>query len=123
MMTQNSLLWKLILAFMLVAIITAGLVALFFRINSEGRLTRLVIDQQRSSLQTSLVEYYTTKGSWSTIADDWQQIRAESTATTPAPQPPSNNRPPDGPDRRKMFGLADAQGKVLVAAAPGFSLG
>jgi signal transduction histidine kinase len=118
MMTQNSLLWKLILAFMLVAIVTAALVALFVRISSVDRLTRLVIDQERNSLQASLVDYYSAHGSWDSVANDWQQIRAESTATIPAPQSPPSDRPPSGPDRRKLFGLADAQRKVLVAVDP-----
>jgi signal transduction histidine kinase len=123
-MTQNSLIWKLILAFMLVAIVTAALVALFVRVTSVDRLTRLVIDQERNSLQASLVDYYTAHGSWVSVAVDWDQIRAASavTATTPQPPPPGD-RPPGGPDRRKLFGLADAQGMVLVSIDPAYPTG
>jgi two-component system, OmpR family, sensor histidine kinase BaeS len=123
-MTQNSLIWKLILAFMLVAIVTAALVALFVRVTSVDRLTRLVIDQERNSLQSYLVDYYTAHGSWVTVAADWDQIRAASAVTANTPQPPPpGDRPPGGPDRRKLFGLADAQGIVLVSVDPAYPNG
>jgi signal transduction histidine kinase len=125
-MIRKSLQWKLILAFLLIAVTTAGLVALSVRLTSIDRLMLLIIDQQRSSLQTSLVNYYNKEGSWAAIEKDWDQIRA-SAGANPAeiinnPSLPSN---PGGPphDRRKLFGLADAQGKVLIPINPGFPRG
>jgi two-component system, OmpR family, sensor histidine kinase BaeS len=117
---RNSLLGKFILAFMLVALITAGLLSVSIRLTSINRLSNLIIDQQRSSLETVLIEYYTSKGSWNGVNEEWQQIRFRSfpTPASPAdghPNLPPDNRPP-GQNRRNSFGLANAQGIVVVAA-------
>lgn len=124
-MINKSLLWKLTLAFLLVAIITAALVAIFIRITSVDRLSRLILDQQRSDLHTALASYYAENGSWEGISENWQQItrpRAVSTAFPPSnnatygQEPPPNNGP--SKDRRSFFGLADAQGIVVIANNP-----
>ncbi len=126
---NKSLLLKLTLAFVLVAVTTAALVAIFIRVTSVDRLTRLIIDQQRSDLQTTLSEYYTENGSWNGVAESWQMLRR---ASATALLPPNTNRqgvpnthlsgnPPT--DRRRFFGLADAQGKVIVANDPNYPVG
>ena len=48
---RNSLLGRFILAFMLVALITTGLLAISIRLTSVNRLSNLIVDQQRSTLQ------------------------------------------------------------------------
>ena len=121
-MIRSSLLWKFILAFLVVTVTTAGLVAVFIRMTSADRLTSLIIDQQLGTLQTTLVEYYKDNGSWVGITVAWPQMRfrpfpvqtviAENPAGTQvAPFSPNdrNNR-----DRRGLFGLADAKGVVLI---------
>jgi hypothetical protein len=124
-MINKSLLWKFTLAFLLVAIITAALVAIFIRITSVNRLTMLIQEQQRSDLHTALANYYAENGSWKGISENWQQITRPRTVSTAFP--PSNNAtygqeppPSDGPskDRRSFFGLADAQGTVVIANNP-----
>jgi signal transduction histidine kinase len=126
MMIRRSLYWKLALAFMLVAITTAGLVAVFMRVTSTTSLTQLIIDQQRYDLQQSLEEYYTSKGSWDSVAYDWQRLEQKPN-TNLNPQNPStqgkyplpndgSGKPPNGDrSRRSFFGLADAKGMVLVS--------
>jgi signal transduction histidine kinase len=104
---------------MLVAFTTAGLVALFIRLTSADRLTQFIIDQQRSNLQSTLSEYYTTVGSWDGVAQNWQQIQSRTIPTqaiSAQNQGPQENRPPGGggPGRGNLLGLADAQGKVIV---------
>ncbi len=59
---SKSLSWKLTLAFILVAFTTAALVALFIRLTSTDRLTSLIIDQQKSSMEQTLIQYYETDG-------------------------------------------------------------
>lgn len=124
-MLKKSLLWKLTLAFLLVAIITAALVAVFIRITSADRLTRLIIEQQRNDLQTALADYYTKNGSWDGVLENWGQLTRPRAFSTAFPTPDKQNydpeRPPDnGPsgDRRTFLGLADLQGKVVVANNP-----
>jgi len=123
---RNSLLWKLTFAFMLVAITTAGLVALFIRLTSVDRLSRLVVDQQRSSLKTTLTEYYAENGSWSGVVEEWQQIRQQVARPLLLPTPPAyindQIRPP-ADNRPDFFGLADAQGKVVVPMSPDYPIG
>jgi len=126
---QNSLVWKLTFAFMLVAVITAGLVALFIRLTSADRLSLLIVDQQRNNLKTTLIEYYTTNNSWDGVDEDWEQIRHR---IVPFPTPPGHleeqpppqieNRPP--PNKLQVFfGLADAQGRVIVPVNPQYPAG
>jgi two-component system, OmpR family, sensor histidine kinase BaeS len=137
-MKRVSLLWKFTLAFLLVAIIAAVLVAVLIRLTSADRLSRLIIDQQLTSLQSTLVTYYTENGSWATAQEDWGQLqfRARPTQIAVNPQgtalaPDSNNfgRPfPDNNgngrvDRRSLFGLADEQGQVLVSVDPSAPVG
>lgn len=128
-MNRRSLYWKLALAFILVAITTAGLVAIFIRVTSTTSLTQLIIDQQRYDLQQSLQEYYTTKGTWESVARDWQQLQQNPNASLnqPTPNPNLNPQarvfspsgsglpPSGGRSRRSFFGLADTQGVVLVS--------
>ena len=118
---RNSLLGKFILAFMLVALITAGMLAISIRLTSVNRLSNLIVDQQRSTLQTDLIEFYATNGSWNGVTAEWQQMRSRSYPTQESPANnqrvmigPNPNFPPN-PNRRNSFGLADAQGIVLVS--------
>ncbi len=128
-MRRNSLIWKLVLSFMLVALVSAAFVALFIRMTSGSRLYQFVIDQQKSELKTSLVDYYTAKGSWDGIVTAWTQIESDLPHPTPPaiaagpgnPQPYSNQSPVR--DRRRLFGLSDAQGNVLVSISPSFPPG
>ncbi len=133
-MFKKSLVWKLTLAFLVVAIITTALVAVFIRVTSADRLSRLIQDQQRSDLQTALATYYTENGSWAGVDQNWLQIvrpRASSTVFPPsggqnanqAINPSGQNanqatNPGGGPpagNRHSFYGLADAQGMVIIA--------
>jgi signal transduction histidine kinase len=122
----KSIYGKLTLAFMLVAFTTAALVALFIRLTSADRLMQLIIDQQRSSLEQALQDYYTANGSWEEVAENWQQIQSLTLPTPESPppdHPPEDNRPPEAHSPRNLFGLADAQGIVLVSANPSYPSG
>jgi signal transduction histidine kinase len=133
-----SLLWKLVLAFMAIAITTAGSMALFIRETSASRLTSLIIDQQGTTIAESLKSYYTTNGSWSGMQREWDRIQSASFPSPAAPQanPPSglqvdktgktfdsnqnsNDRRPAPRDRRSLFGLADADGLVIIQPVKG----
>jgi two-component system, OmpR family, sensor histidine kinase BaeS len=136
----KSLYWKLTLAFMLVAFTSAALVGLFIRLTSADRLTQLIIDQNRSSLQTSLSAYYVENGSWSGIDQKWQDLqfhnfpRPDGTQVNPLANNNTGsaygggannngNHPPGGPNRENPFGLTDATGKVIVPVDPAFPAG
>ena len=59
---------KLILAFLLVAVIAAVLVAIIIRLTSPDRLNVLLREQAQSQLETLLIDYYTANGSFDGIA-------------------------------------------------------
>lgn len=142
-MKRDSLLWKLIIAFVLVALISAALVALFIRMTSADRLTLLIMDQQRSMLVSSLTEYYEKNGSWDGIETYWSDLRWREARLTAVTQQPKSQTPneypnfgfgpnpgdpmggPGGPerDRIRLFGLADANGKVLIPSDPKYPAG
>ncbi len=129
-MKLNSLLWKLILAFLFVAVTTGALVAVFIRLSSADRLRSLIIDQERSSLQTSLEAYYTSAGSWDKVAENWPAMSVRSFPDGPPPSdkkplPVQNAHDPGAPGRngQGLFGLVDAQGVVLVSNDPNQPVG
>jgi signal transduction histidine kinase len=116
MKSKFSLVWKLTLAFILVAVTSTVVVALFIRLTSNDRLIELILDQQRSDLKVSLTDYYELKGSWTGIAQNWQALQSSARRATPPPDPPNySNQQPPSHDRNKLFGLADSQGMVVVS--------
>lgn len=111
---------------MLVAVISTVLVAVFIRVTSTDRLTQLVIDQQRSRLETVLKNYYLTYGSWDQLQDVWLQIQYQ---VVPNQLPGADNALPTGlndpvfRDRTSMFSLADADGYLIISTDPGQKAG
>src|SRR5512133_834893 len=114
-MQKSSLTWKLMLSFLLVAAMTAALVAVFIRLTSADRLSHLILDQQRSSLQASLTDYYTQNGSWQGISADWQTLRQRAVLSPlrdPANFAAATANPAFAPgdhptrERPRLFGLA-----------------
>ncbi len=116
-MINKSLYWKIALAFVLVAFITAAMVAVLIRATSADRLTRLVLDQQRENLQTILANYYQTNGSWDGLLINWQELASENGQGGMGMDTPDMgqwNGPHMGTERRSLYGLADAEGNVIV---------
>jgi signal transduction histidine kinase len=116
----KSLTIKLTLAFVLVAFMTAGLVGLFIRLTSPDRLTQLLIDQQRSRIEQTLAAYYSANGSWDGLAGSWDLIESFTLQTNMPPPPDSNpggGFPGQG-ERHYLFGLADANGVVIISVDP-----
>jgi len=128
-MIRKSLYWKITLAFVLVAFISAGLVTLVIRASSPDRLTRLILDQQQSALEKVLLSYYSERGSWQGIDQNWWrlQFRVVPTPGAQTPQPPGNATERPLPEfereRRSLFGLADAGGTVIVSVDPNYPPG
>lgn len=116
-MGKKSLYWKIALAFVLVAFITAALVAIFIRATSTARLSQLVLDQQRDNLQALLVDYYEVHGTWDNLLSDWQRIQAErglGGMGMSGGQLGQGNALHMGGERRALYGLADRDGKVII---------
>jgi two-component system, OmpR family, sensor histidine kinase BaeS len=116
---RKSIYIKLALAFMLVALITSGLIAVFIRITSADRLFKLVVDQQSDTMEQGAANYYSASGSWDGVDVVWNQIQPQGGAMIvnfAGDVPP--NAPRDVFEHRSLFGLADANGKVVVPIGP-----
>ena len=128
---RQSLYWKITLAFILVAFISAALVTLVVRASSPERLSRLIIEQQQETLKQLLVNYYVTRGSWEGIEQAWWRletrmvptpvVRGTDAASVTLVEP--QERLGFDRDRRNLFGLADAEGKVLISVDPAYPPG
>ncbi len=121
----KSLYWKLTLAFVLVAFTTAALVGVFIRVTSANRLMQLIIDQQRSSMEETLADYYASYGSWNGVEQNWEELQWESAPDPDPGHPPSltTKNPSREKERRYLLGLADAQGVVVVQVDPNYPAG
>jgi signal transduction histidine kinase len=122
---QKSLVWKLSLAFIFVALVSVALVVALIRFTSVDRFSNFIVEQQRSSYQADLQSYYQEHGSWADIQVYWANLRPEPSPNLPQgnnDHPPYYGAPPER-DRRSIFGLADDQGKVIVAVDPDYTLG
>ena len=116
-MVNKSLYWKIALAFVLVAFVTAGLVTIFIRATSTTRLSQLVLDQQRERLQAVLVDYYETYGTWDNLAKDWQALsfeRGMGGMGMEIGELGQTNAPHKAMEGRSLYGLADAAGRVII---------
>ncbi len=134
---RTSLLGKLILAFVLVALVSAAVVMVFIRLTNEQRLGSMILNQARSDLAEGLAAYYQESGSWEGVGGYWQQLRANPGLPAPAEQMPGQappggeedalmivtGEPPRSFERRNMIALADEQGRIIVAAEPDYRLG
>jgi len=122
----RSLTWKLTLAFLLVAIAVALLVAVAIRLTSTGNLDQLLLEQARSEYKASLIAYYQAHGSWEGVQQVLAQQRGEP-APRPTPEPADSTGSGDAAsppnfrrERHQIFGLVDAQGVVVLPFGPEF---
>jgi len=122
----RSLTWKLTLAFLLVALTVALLVAVFIRLISADQLDQLIIEQRRSWFLEQVTTYYQANGSWVGIEKHLNQFRY-------GPPPQDENGPsPSGlegrqfqprRDQHDFFGLVGADGRVIIPLLPEFPVG
>ncbi len=107
----RSLFFKLTLAILLVALLTAALVALVIRFSGPARLNELLIDQQVSRIEEYLGAYYRLNGSWDGLPQTWRSMDAPFNRD-PGMGPQGEMRPMRG--RISQFGFADQNGVVIV---------
>ena len=106
---MRSITLKMVLAFLIIALVSIVLIVLLARWNTGAEFSRFVTDRRVADLVTTLQDYYRTVGSWEgvgvTIGANVNQ------------QAPDNGSP-----REPFFTLADQNGQV-VFAGPGYHVG
>lgn len=120
----------MILAFLVVALISAALMVAFIRLTSVERLTQFLGDQQRSDMVKALAAYYAAKGSWDNVSADWREISVGAIQNS-LPRPPggveqAGGQPGEAPPNERrwnLFGLASAGGAVLIPSDRGQQVG
>ena len=106
---MRSITLKMVLAFLVIALISIVLIVLLVRWNTGAEFSRFVTDRRGAELVDSLAGYYQVNGSWKGVGIF---IVAE---TVP---PASGNEVP----REPFFTLVNQAGKV-VFAGPGYQIG
>jgi two-component system sensor histidine kinase BaeS len=96
----RSLAFKLTLAFLLVGLTGAVLVAVIVRQRTRLAFDQFILDREQQTLVENLVQHYQTYGSWNNVADAFAQ-RAD------APLTPGNERPGDFRRPWMRFTLVD----------------
>ncbi|WP_161569227.1 sensor histidine kinase [Candidatus Oscillochloris fontis] len=109
---MRSLSSKLVLAFLLTSLVGAVLAAVFVRQLVSAQFDAFVIGQQREFFVNRVSDYYVSRGSLIGI-NQWVLERDE---RHPHDEEPPNGGIPLRPSRFTfLFGLADPQGRVLIA--------
>jgi two-component system sensor histidine kinase BaeS len=106
---MRSLTVKLTLAFLLIGLIGAVMVAFLVRQSTQRQFDRFVFDQNQQTLVTNLAQYYQANGSWEgveTVFRPGQEVA-----------PAQNSGRPAGPGRNPFI-LADSNGRVVFGGDP-----
>lgn len=106
---MRSLTQKLTLAFLLVGLTGALLVAVLVRRYTQREFGRLILDQNQQALVVYLTRYYQTQGSWQGVDSIFR--------------PSTEGEYPRGPEarweiRRNLFSIADANGTIVLGNNP-----
>jgi two-component system sensor histidine kinase BaeS len=107
---MRSLAVKLTLAFLLVGLTGALLVALLVRRYTQREFDRLILDQNQQALVTYLTRYYQINGNWQGVDTIFRN-------------PPENGSPRNPESRweirRNLFSIADSNGTIVLGSDQG----
>jgi signal transduction histidine kinase len=112
---KNSLTVTLTLAFLLVALTAAGLLAVFIRSTGQERFSDLLLEQNRSDLKQMLFTYYNQQGNW----DGIENFLHDNNNLPHQPDKDLSSRP----DRRQSFAVADEKGLIFLSHPPQYPKG
>ncbi|MGB4595153.1 MAG: HAMP domain-containing sensor histidine kinase [Anaerolineaceae bacterium] len=113
---KTSLNLKLVAAFILVAVITGLVLTIVFRSVNQNRFDQFVLDQQSQTAAELLTAYYQTYGSWDGVEAILVEQRSMGMGmgVGMGMGPGGQNVGVRQGETRRLFGLADPNGKVLV---------
>ena len=109
---KRSLKAKFILSYLAVALLTVLVVSVVIRLTSGQSLMNLVVEQQTALLTESVQTYYTANGTLGGFFNYYLQTNHRQ----PAPDQPGDflDKPTKGEDIRGVYGLVDAEYRVLM---------
>jgi signal transduction histidine kinase len=117
----RSLAFKLILAFLLVSLTGAALVAVFARQATVQEFDRFALERAREGFISDVSAYYQTYNSWEGLHEMLRQ-KALSAPPPPLPGLPPPPRPrrgsPPPPPPPPLFALVEQNGQVVVPTGP-----
>ena len=121
----RSLIFKLVLAFLIVSVTGAVLTTLFARWATFREFDSLVLEQTQNNFLANATAYYQTNGSWLGVREYFHRLavvpapqpRPGQQQQPPPPQPEDRNRPAQQP-RSYVFAVADQDGRVVLPAGP-----
>ena len=106
---MRSITFKMILAFLGIALVSIVLIVLLARWNTGTEFSRFVVDRRGADLVQNLADYYSVNGSWEGVE--------ETILSGTVPQMQES-----GPPREPFFTLVDQNG-LVISAGPGYHLG
>ena len=116
---KHSLIAKLILSYLVVALITVLVVSVFIRLTSGQSLMNMVAEQETAQLKEAVQSYYTTNKTLDGFFDAYIQNNMQ----IQNPPPPGGYEvPPVMQDIRGIHGLVDTEYRTLIPMF-GFELG
>jgi signal transduction histidine kinase len=108
---KRSLKAKFILSYLAVALLTVLVVSVVIRLTSSQSLMNLVVEQQTALLTESVQTYFTVNGN----LDGFFNYYLQTNHSQPGPaQLGEPNKPSKGGDIRGVYGLVDADYRVLM---------
>ncbi len=107
----KSLKGKLILSFLVVAIITVVVASALIGLTSNKSLMSLVVEQQTAQLEETVLTYYAANGTLDGFFDYYLQVNRKAPGEVPGDNP---DKPPQMKDIRGVHGLVDAQFRALI---------
>ncbi|NPV55069.1 MAG: HAMP domain-containing protein [Anaerolineae bacterium] len=109
---KRSLKSKMILSYLVVALITVLVVSVLIRLTSGQSLMNLVVEQQTAMLKEAAQTYYVANGSMTGFFDYW----LSSSRPEPGSSPPENggDNPFDKGNIRGLHGLVDTKYRALI---------
>ena len=112
---KTSLRLKLILAFLLVSLISAGLSAFFIQRRTRSEFDRFLDDQGRAELVTTLRQFYALNGSWKGVENYLFLVRTDENVQMLEPDLPGVQDGSVRPNIRRLpYMLVDVQGRILL---------
>jgi signal transduction histidine kinase len=108
---MRSLTLKLTLAFLLVGLAGAGLVALVVRQYTQREFNQLVLDQNQQVLLRALLNYYRATGSWQGVGKLFENGQLLGLGMDAMGEEADHHSMMD--TRRMLFAITDLQGRIL----------